>query len=101
MTELASLVAVVEVTEGKSVEEDLTWRRHMTLWLVAAANATWLAASVFHAGISVWMMAFGGAAWAGLGAVSAACFVGAQVGLWFAVGEREKRRLDKGKKSRE
>lgn len=73
----------------------LSWRRHLSLWW-RQARSWWALLSCFHVVLLAWMYRIGGHM-LGLAMVSSLCLVVAQAGLWFAVGEREQRRLGEGK----
>lgn len=79
----------------------LSWRRHLILWWVELRSPPWVCTAAAHAVLTGYMLGFGDQSMVALGAVSAMAFIVAQFGLWFAVGEREARRLGGGKDSRE
>ncbi len=70
----------------------IPWRRHLTLWWRQFRTVTWVAISAAHVSLAAVLLT-GSRSQQSLGAFAAMGFVVGQVGLWFAVGEREERRL--------
>lgn len=76
----------------------VSFRRHLTLWWRRWRSPGWVGVTVVHVGATAyfWYEGFIGAALvASLGQVVA------QIGLWFAVGERYAREMRGGKDLRE
>jgi hypothetical protein len=78
----------------------LSFRRHLALWATQACSPAWLLVTFSGAALGAYMLSSADRSMFSLGVVNSVFFVVAQVGLWFAVGEREQRRLGGGKDSR-